>query len=65
MEQGNGLVNGELADPGYPQYLSLSCPAEDIPEQARTVNWTGRTANTLRPAGALTLSKGWKPCAAF
>lgn len=32
---GNGLVNAEQADEGYPSYLGLSFPAADIPAQAR------------------------------
>jgi chemotaxis family two-component system sensor kinase Cph1 len=32
---GNGLVTGELLDPGYASYLGLSFPASDIPAQAR------------------------------
>lgn len=34
-DDGNGLVLAEAADPGYPQYLGLSFPASDIPNQAR------------------------------
>ena len=33
--EGNGLVNAELADDGYPSYLGLCFPAADIPAQAR------------------------------
>lgn len=40
--QGNGLVNAELADPGYPRYLGLCFPADDIPQQARTLYCANR-----------------------
>ena len=33
--EGNGLVNAELCDQGYPSYLGLCFPASDIPAQAR------------------------------
>jgi two-component system, chemotaxis family, sensor kinase Cph1 len=35
--EGNGLVNAEIADLGYPNYLGLSFPASDIPAQARAL----------------------------
>lgn len=34
-EDGNGVVNAELADAGIPGYLGLCFPASDIPPQAR------------------------------
>ncbi len=34
-KDGNGVVNAELADAGYPRYLGLCFPASDIPAQAR------------------------------
>jgi light-regulated signal transduction histidine kinase (bacteriophytochrome) len=33
--EGNGLVNAEVAEQGYPSYLGLCFPASDIPAQAR------------------------------
>ncbi|WP_256672608.1 ATP-binding protein [Pseudomonas sp. v388] len=33
--EGNGLVNAELVDEGYPSYKGLCFPASDIPAQAR------------------------------
>lgn len=39
---GNGLVNAEIADTGYPNYLGLSFPASDIPAQARALYLTNR-----------------------
>ncbi|WPO98381.1 ATP-binding protein [Pseudomonas sp. HR96] len=40
--QGNGRVNAELADPGYPRYLGLCFPADDIPQQARSLYCANR-----------------------
>lgn len=39
---GNGVVNSELADPGYPSYLGLCFPASDIPQQARELYCANR-----------------------
>lgn len=39
---GNGLVNAEIADPDYPNYLGLSFPASDIPSQARALYLANR-----------------------
>ncbi|MFK3798876.1 MULTISPECIES: ATP-binding protein [unclassified Pseudomonas] len=39
---GNGLVNAEIADDGYPNYLGLSFPASDIPAQARALYLANR-----------------------
>lgn len=41
-EEGNGLVNAELIDDGYPSYLGLSFPASDIPSQARELYCSNR-----------------------
>jgi chemotaxis family two-component system sensor kinase Cph1 len=41
-EEGNGLVNSEMADPGYPNYLGLCFPASDIPQQARELYCANR-----------------------
>ncbi|WP_213879041.1 ATP-binding protein [Pseudomonas sp. dw_358] len=41
-EEGNGLVNAELADAGYPSYLGLCFPASDIPQQARELYCANR-----------------------
>jgi chemotaxis family two-component system sensor kinase Cph1 len=35
--EGNGLVNAEVTDAGYPGYLGLTFPASDIPAQARAL----------------------------
>jgi light-regulated signal transduction histidine kinase (bacteriophytochrome) len=35
--EGNGLVNAEIAEHDYPNYLGLSFPASDIPAQARAL----------------------------
>jgi light-regulated signal transduction histidine kinase (bacteriophytochrome) len=40
--EGNGLVNAEIADPGYPSYLGLCFPATDIPQQARRLYCANR-----------------------
>ena len=40
--EGNGLVNAEVADPGYPSYLGLCFPASDIPQQARQLYCANR-----------------------
>lgn len=40
--EGNGLVNAELADEGYPSYLGLCFPATDIPQQARQLYCANR-----------------------
>jgi light-regulated signal transduction histidine kinase (bacteriophytochrome) len=40
--QGNGLVNAEIAAPGYPTYLGLCFPADDIPTQARELYLANR-----------------------
>ncbi|WP_110948576.1 ATP-binding protein [Pseudomonas bohemica] len=40
--EGNGLVNAEVADEGYPSYLGLSFPASDIPAQARALYLANR-----------------------
>ncbi|SQF98089.1 multi-sensor signal transduction histidine kinase [Paucimonas lemoignei] len=39
---GNGIVNAEAADPGYPSYLGLCFPASDIPRQARELYCANR-----------------------
>ena len=39
---GNGLVNAEVADEGYPSYLGLSFPGTDIPAQARALYLANR-----------------------
>lgn len=39
---GNGLVNAELLDEGYPSYLGLCFPASDIPTQARQLYCANR-----------------------
>lgn len=39
---GNGLVNAELIDEGYPSYLGLCFPASDIPAQARELYCSNR-----------------------
>lgn len=39
---GNGVVNAELADEGYPRYLGLCFPASDIPPQARELYCANR-----------------------
>ncbi len=39
---GNGLVNAEVVDDGYPSYLGLSFPASDIPAQARALYLANR-----------------------
>lgn len=39
---GNGLVNAEVADEGYPSYLGLSFPGTDIPPQARALYLANR-----------------------
>ncbi|MBD8710220.1 GAF domain-containing protein [Pseudomonas sp. CFBP 13711] len=39
---GNGLVNAELLDAGYPSYLGLCFPASDIPKQARELYCANR-----------------------
>lgn len=39
---GNGLVNAELRDEGYPSYLGLCFPASDIPAQARELYCSNR-----------------------
>lgn len=36
-EAGNGLVNAEVLDAGYPSYHGLCFPASDIPAQARAL----------------------------
>jgi light-regulated signal transduction histidine kinase (bacteriophytochrome) len=41
-EKGNGVVNAELADAGYPAYLGLCFPASDIPAQARELYCANR-----------------------
>lgn len=40
--EGNGLVNAEAADDGYPSYRGLSFPASDIPAQARVLYLANR-----------------------
>lgn len=35
--EGNGLVNAEALDDGYPSYAGLSFPTSDIPQQARSL----------------------------
>ena len=40
--EGNGMVNAELIDPGYPSYLGLWFPASDIPQQARELYCANR-----------------------
>lgn len=40
--EGNGLVNAELIDEGYPSYLGLCFPASDIPSQARELYCANR-----------------------
>lgn len=41
-EAGNGLVNAEVLDDGYPSYHGLCFPASDIPAQARALYCTNR-----------------------
>lgn len=41
-KEGNGVVNAELADEGYPHYLGLCFPASDIPPQARELYCANR-----------------------
>lgn len=41
-KDGNGVVNAELADAGYPRYLGLCFPASDIPAQARELYCANR-----------------------
>jgi light-regulated signal transduction histidine kinase (bacteriophytochrome) len=41
-KDGNGVVNAELADKGYPSYLGLCFPASDIPAQARELYCANR-----------------------
>nr|WP_255263548.1 ATP-binding protein [Pseudomonas aegrilactucae] len=40
--EGNGLVNAELIDEGYPSYLGLCFPGSDIPAQARALYCSNR-----------------------
>ena len=40
--EGNGLVNAELVDEGYPSYQGLCFPAADIPAQARALYCANR-----------------------
>lgn len=40
--EGNGLVNAELIDDGYPSYLGLCFPGSDIPAQARALYCSNR-----------------------
>jgi light-regulated signal transduction histidine kinase (bacteriophytochrome) len=40
--EGNGLVNAEIADAGYPSYMGLCFPASDIPQQARRLYCANR-----------------------
>jgi light-regulated signal transduction histidine kinase (bacteriophytochrome) len=40
--EGNGIVNAEQADEGYPCYLGLCFPASDIPPQARELYCANR-----------------------
>jgi light-regulated signal transduction histidine kinase (bacteriophytochrome) len=40
--EGNGLVNAEIADQGYPTYMGLCFPATDIPQQARRLYCANR-----------------------
>lgn len=40
--EGNGLVNAEIADEGYPSYMGLCFPAGDIPQQARRLYCANR-----------------------
>jgi light-regulated signal transduction histidine kinase (bacteriophytochrome) len=39
---GNGLVNAEVAEPGYDSLLGLSFPATDVPPQARALYLANR-----------------------
>ena len=41
-KDGNGVVNAELANEGYPSYLGLCFPASDIPRQARELYCANR-----------------------
>jgi light-regulated signal transduction histidine kinase (bacteriophytochrome) len=41
-KDGNGVVNAEAADAGYPSYLGLCFPASDIPAQARELYCANR-----------------------
>ncbi|WP_341524262.1 ATP-binding protein [Pseudomonas sp. G.S.17] len=41
-KDGNGVVNAELANDGYPSYLGLCFPASDIPRQARELYCANR-----------------------
>ena len=41
-KDGNGIVNAEAADAGYPSYLGLCFPASDIPAQARELYCANR-----------------------
>ena len=40
--EGNGMVNAEALDEGYPSYLGLCFPATDIPQQARELYISNR-----------------------
>jgi light-regulated signal transduction histidine kinase (bacteriophytochrome) len=41
-DEGNGVVNAEVLDDGYPSYLGLCFPASDIPQQARELYCSNR-----------------------